>query len=385
MNTTAVGVALVGCGNFARWQHLPNLARLPQADLRWLCDRDLDLAEELAERHGCRACKDAAEVFADPRVQAVVIAVRDELQAELCQAALAHGKHVYVEKPVGISPEQVQAVVSAADRAGRQVAVGFQKRCAPAYLRAKELLDADGGVYNLSLRMCDDAWRWAHGYEPGALLVHDCCHLFDLAAHLCGSPVVEVIARRARPDDEVVLLRMACDAVVTLTNSGHGTMDMPKERLEAISARGGVSVEDFCELHAYGYEGVDPVERFAGSSHPDRPLLPRYLLADQGAAGLASIRRIAWQLRQDQALGRLDGRPDAAEAEAFIAATIPNFLREQGWLAAMREFLARCAGAAPQLPLAAPSDALAASRVAAAALRSLSSGSCELLGEHHVS
>ncbi|TVR47013.1 MAG: gfo/Idh/MocA family oxidoreductase [Planctomycetota bacterium] len=370
MTHTPIGTALIGCGNFARWQHLPNLARLPGAQLLWLCDHNHDLVAMLGDQYDCQSTTDAKDVLTDPRVEAVVIAVRDDQQAELCLAALAQRKHVYVEKPVGNSPQQALSIAKSATHSGRQVAVGFQKRCAPAYVKAKQLLDADGGVRNLSLRMVDDAWRWASGYPKGALLALDCCHLFDLARFFCDSEVAEITARRSRPDDDAMLLQMENGAIVSITLSGHGTMDMPKERLDAVSMRGGVCVEDFCELRAYGYPEIEPIQRFAGASHPDYPLLPRYLLAEQGASGLASIRRIAWQLRQDQAAGKLNERYDAAEIESFITHTIPNFLRDQGWLSAMEGFLQACAGASTNLNIARAEDAWAAQIITEAALRS---------------
>ena len=372
-NLAPVNVALIGCGNFARWQHLPNLHRLPSANLSLVCDSNEQLAQEIATRYGCAPSTNAEAIFADPQIEAVVLAVRDDLQASMCQQALRSGKHVYVEKPVGINPDQIIAVQETLEQSSASLGVGFQKRCAPAYGKAKTLLDTDGGVRNLQLQMCDDAWRWAHGYELGSLIVHDVCHLFDLARWLCDSDIAMIMARRSRPDDDAILLEMSNGCVVTIMASGHATMDRPKERLDAISQRGGVSVEDFVELRSYGYPGQAALEHFAGATHPEHSPLPHYLLQDQGAQGLASIRRIAWQLREDLKNNTVAAH-DIDQVTDFVNATIPNFLRDQGWMNAMDLFLKRIRDPDIGANLAGIDDALAAATCAQAALHSINSG-----------
>ncbi len=103
----------------------------------------------------------------------MVIAVRDDLQAELTLQALEAGKQVYVEKPVAGATADFVRLIAARDRVGKSVAVGFNKRFAPAYVRLAGVLAGAGGTRMVYLRMADDAWRWARGYPPGGLLRHD--------------------------------------------------------------------------------------------------------------------------------------------------------------------------------------------------------------------
>ncbi|MEI7767377.1 MAG: Gfo/Idh/MocA family oxidoreductase [Phycisphaerae bacterium] len=371
MNQNPVRTALIGCGNFARWQHLPNLLRLPEAQLMTLCDLDpaaLSAAQTMAP--AARACTAADQVFADPAIEAVVISVRDDLQADLTLQALAAGKHVYVEKPLAPEPEPIQRVITARTAAQRLVAVGFQKRFAPIYLQAKAIATAAGGLQHAVATMADDAWRWAHGYPPGYLLVHDLCHLFDLLRYLTGDEVCRVYAATGRPDDDAIVLSFTRGAVAMIGGSGQGSMDMPKERLDGICHRSGFSALDFVELRTFGLPAVPAVQYFAGHSVPGHGFLHRPLFAQQGLAGMLALRRIAWEART-RTPDPTD--PYAAEERAFAAEVIPNFLRDQGWMSALRTFLQAIRGGTAA-GLATPEDALAAAHIAEAALTSRATG-----------
>ncbi len=73
------------------------------------------------------------------------------------------------------------------------------------------------------MRMADEAWRWAKGYPPVALIRHDACHLFDLLRHFTGSVVKSLLCPDARPDDDALLIGFENGATATLLHSGHRT------------------------------------------------------------------------------------------------------------------------------------------------------------------
>lgn len=370
-----VGVGVIGAGNFARRVHLPNLVRITECRLRAVCDLDAGVAGAARERFGAvYDTTDYRQVLADPAIAIVVIALRDDLQAPAAVAALDAGKHVYVEKPLAETPEACEAVIEARQRSGLRLAVGFNRRYAPVYAKAREFVAADGGPFNVNIRMADDAWRWAKGYPPGYLIQHDVCHLFDLVRWLSGSEIESVYCVSSRSDDDSMTLRLRSGCVVAITQSGHGTMDMPKERLEVVTRRGGVRAEDFVELRTYGYPGAPHVLRFAGQTGPNCVLPVDSLYATFGAEGLAMVRRAAWEARQKLATddGGAAGDLDP-DLRRFAESTVPNFTRNQGWLSALQAFVRGVADGTPT-EHAGAEDALAAARAAQAAVRSRSSG-----------
>ena len=137
---TSIGV--VGLGYWG-----PNLARnfdrLPDADLRWLCDA----SEEARERWGAafpsaRTTGSLDELLADDSLDAVVVATPVPTHAELAKRVLAAGKHCFVEKPLGRSEEEAQAVVDAARSADRILMVGHLLEYHPGVERLSELVSS---------------------------------------------------------------------------------------------------------------------------------------------------------------------------------------------------------------------------------------------------
>ena len=368
---------LIGAGGIAQSQHLPNLTRAPHVRLKTLCDLDQDRLTRMQARYQVpHATPDYRELLADPEIQAVVVATREDQQAPLAIEALRAGKHVYVEKPLADTPEKVAQVVAAQRQSGRFAAVGFNRRMAPAYGKARELLDADGGARNLHYRISDEYWDWGRNLPPRTRVIHEVCHIFDLVRWFTHSDPVSVYCVESRPDDEVFILKMSSGCVASIMNSGYVTMDLPKERLEVVSGRGAVVVEEFVELRAFGYPNVVPVQRFAGHSHPDRDSTHKYLLAQGGAEALYALRRMGWETRERrQALAAGEPVLDRAELDHFVADRAPhwNYMVDKGWLHAIDHF-ASCVLTGEPPRVAGAEDGWWASRMSAAAMESRASG-----------
>jgi predicted dehydrogenase len=135
---TSVGV--VGLGYWG-----PNLARnfdrLPGAELRWLCDA----SEEALERWGAafpsaRTTASLEDLLSDETLDAIVVATPVPTHAELAIRVLAAGKHCFVEKPLGRSEQEAEAVVEAARAAERVLMVGHLLEYHPGVERLGELV-----------------------------------------------------------------------------------------------------------------------------------------------------------------------------------------------------------------------------------------------------
>ncbi|EGX57313.1 oxidoreductase [Streptomyces zinciresistens K42] len=219
-----LGVAVVGFGWMGRVHtqayarvahHYPQLALRPR--LVAVAEEVPGRAEEAAERFGFEsATRDWREVAADPRVRAVSVTAPNFLHREIGVAMARAGKHLWIEKPVGLSAADARAVADAAAEAGVRSAVGFNYRNAPAVEAARELI-ASGGigtVTHVRVRLFSDyaahpdsalTWRYEKERGGSGVLGDLASHGADLARHLLGditsltADTAVFIPQRARP------------------------------------------------------------------------------------------------------------------------------------------------------------------------------------------
>ncbi|MFE4579887.1 Gfo/Idh/MocA family protein, partial [Streptomyces chartreusis] len=179
-----LGVAVVGFGWMGR-VHTQAYARVPhhypQLSLRprllTVAEEVPGRAEEAAAQFGfASTTRDWRDVAADPSVRAVSITAPNFLHREIGVAMAEAGKHIWIEKPVGLTAEDARAVADAATRAGVHNAVGFNYRNAPAVETARELIAAGeiGTVTHVRVRLFSDyaahpqgALTWRYERERG--------------------------------------------------------------------------------------------------------------------------------------------------------------------------------------------------------------------------
>ena len=194
-----VGVALIGSGRMGAYHAATLGQRLPGARLTAIADPAPGAADKLAGALGADAAyTDAAQAFADPAVEAVVIAAPSRFHADLIVAAAAGaGKAVFCEKPAALSLIDLDRAIDAVRAAGVVLQVGFNRRFAPDWAAARALLD-DGTLG--TPRLVRSVTRDPGGFDPSRVapdtifnetLIHD----FDTLRFLNpGAEAVEVYA-----------------------------------------------------------------------------------------------------------------------------------------------------------------------------------------------
>ncbi len=187
---------IVGCGLIGR----KRAAALPPGRLRYACDLDPQRAADLARMHpGATALGAYGQAFADPAVQAVIVATLNDALAPLALAAVQAGKHVLVEKPGALNATQLRAVHAAAQKSGVIVRLGYNHRFHPALQKARELADTGAlgpmmfvrGRYGHGGRKgYDREWRADPQRSGGGELIDQGVHLIDLARWFLGEITV---------------------------------------------------------------------------------------------------------------------------------------------------------------------------------------------------
>ncbi|CAG0960136.1 Glucose--fructose oxidoreductase [Myxococcaceae bacterium] len=264
-----LGLAVVGAGGFAASTLLPALAALPETALRVVVTRTSSQAAKVAEEFGAeRASTSADETLRAADVDAVVIATRHDSHAELALAALAAGKHVFLEKPMGISRDEVDRLREAAERAGRVFTVGYNRRYAPLVGVVRDEIVRARGPAVIDYRVNAGPVPVGHWtVDPrvgGGRIIGELCHMLDLLRFLLG-PDVESLACAglgprdgplATPQEAAIGLRLR-DAkgvahVANLVYTSFGSPQVPKERIEIHAAGATLVLDDFAELQSFG-------------------------------------------------------------------------------------------------------------------------------------
>ena len=334
-------LAVIGTGMLAQHQHIPNLLKLDNAELYAICDLDRELLDELGDYYGVeRRVIDYKEILADPEIDGVIIVTKADLHAPLTLEALAAGKHVYVEKPLAETVEECNKVSEAQKKAGKIVAIGMNRRMAPAYRYAKELLWKKGGPKSIYYRI---AGNWNKEAGEGLRIVHEVCHIFDILRFFTDSEVKSIYCVSSRPDEEIITMQFESGTVATILNSGYTDTSMPKEHFEATAEHGGVIVNEFTEVKQYSIDASEPdVKTFAGHSHPKHDLIHEYLLEELGMQGVEAIRRVT--RRGFERLVELEkqGKTDCAEYRQMVEldkrAPLSNYFMDKGWTSALEDF-----------------------------------------------
>ena len=142
-----IRMGIIGCGAIAQVQHMPNLAILHALyDVTWVCDISQGLARWLAEVFNVpNYTMHPHELLNAPDVDAVMLCHADP-KTELAVAAFAAGKHVFIEKPMCYSLEEVDAICTAKKDAGTVGQVGYMKVYDPAFEMAQQEVGDAGDV-----------------------------------------------------------------------------------------------------------------------------------------------------------------------------------------------------------------------------------------------
>ncbi|MBF2097045.1 MAG: Gfo/Idh/MocA family oxidoreductase [Gloeomargaritaceae cyanobacterium C42_A2020_066] len=209
-----LGVVLAGTG-FGLKVHLPALQAHPRTHVVALYHRDLGKAETLARQHGIPYAGDTLEDLLElPGVDALSVATPPFLHAPMARLALTAGKHLILEKPVGLDVIEAQALYHLAQATQRVALVNFEFRALPAWQRLQELLaDEWAGrkrlvVVNWTVTSRADPrrpWNWySQAAKGGGALGSLAVHTFDYIHWLFG-PMAAVMGRletaiATRPD-----------------------------------------------------------------------------------------------------------------------------------------------------------------------------------------
>jgi predicted dehydrogenase len=267
-----------------------------------------------------------------------------QLHPEIARTALENGKPVYVEKPLAETPAECLAIQKLAWKKQIPLAVGFNRRFAPATEILKRAFGHREGPISVFYRISDDdrvrppEQQW----KLECRLLIEVVHIFDLLAYLFKSEPVAVYGRETRFNDTFVTLDFENGCRACILSSSWGTMAQPKEHMEAIFDRGALEMDDFVEVRSWGIPGLPIVSRFAGRPYDDCDNGHVQDFAQRGRDALLDLRR-----RYNDAMVESGVLKDSSSAANWARArqllgTPPlpqiNYASDKGWGLALEHF-----------------------------------------------
>lgn len=189
-------VGILGCGMIAN-VHANAVSSLPNAAPRGVADARVESAQQFAQSRGVLCYHDYEEMLSDPLVDVVCICTPSGFHAENAIAALEHGKHVVLEKPMALSTKSADEIIAACQKSGKHLTVISQLRFSKDVLRVKQLLDegAFGTVSLCSLFMkyyrskeyyASSPWKGTKRFDGGGALMNQGIHGVDLLEYIVG-------------------------------------------------------------------------------------------------------------------------------------------------------------------------------------------------------
>lgn len=264
---TDPGVAFIGAGNYATAVLAPAFVAAG-ARLLTVATANGVSGVHAARKFGFAATTtDAGAVFDDPDVAAVVVSTRHDTHADFVCRAFAAGKHVFVEKPLALTLEELAAIEAARTAARQQgheplLMVGFNRRFSPLVRQLQRLLEACPGPRAMTMTINAGripAGHWTQDSETGGgRIVGEACHFVDLMRCLAGSPLTAAtLQRMASPtrDTAVITLGFANGSIGAVNYLANGSKAYPKERLEVFADGRVAVIDNFRSLCGYGWPG----------------------------------------------------------------------------------------------------------------------------------
>ncbi|MCB0704417.1 MAG: bi-domain-containing oxidoreductase [Saprospiraceae bacterium] len=269
-------IGIIGAGNFTRMALLPFMKKA-NAPIKSIASSGGLNATMLARKHNIpESTSDYKTILNDPEIGLVVVTTRPDSHASMVLEGLKAGKDVFVEKPLAIFPEELEAIEKAAANSSNVVTVGYNRRFSPHTQAVKKQLDPNAPKYLIA--------NMNAGFIPPELWIHDrnigggrilgeACHLIDLLSHLSGSPVRRVFmsALGNNPtestDTACIQLKFANGDVGVVNYFANGSSQYGKERVEVHSQGKSLIIDNFRQTKGYGTSGFKGLKTQIDKGH----------------------------------------------------------------------------------------------------------------------
>jgi predicted dehydrogenase/threonine dehydrogenase-like Zn-dependent dehydrogenase len=268
-------IGIIGAGNFTKMTMLPALKE-SGARYKYIASAGGVSGTALAKKYGfSHSTTDYNAILKDPDVDLVLITTRHDKHAAMVAESLAAGKNVFVEKPLALSKEQLEQIISVFNLSNNTLTVGFNRRFSPHSIQIKSLIgNAPMNVIATMNAGNIPANVWVHDMQVGGgRIIGEACHFIDLITYFTGSKVKAVCmnAMGINPDDNTdnasILLKYENGSAGVINYFSNGSKAYSKERVEVYSQDRTAIIDNFRQTTGYGFKGFTKLKTSLDKGH----------------------------------------------------------------------------------------------------------------------
>lgn len=251
-----VNVGMVGAGSFAQNAILPRIYK--HCNLVGIVAKESNVSRHLADKYQFDySTSNAERIIKDSLINTIFILTRHNLHAPFVKDALKQNKHVYVEKPLAMSFEDLNEIKDLYYKSKvSKLMVGFNRRFAPFVEKIiMRLPENSKKAINMKINTGKlPPEHWVHDKEyGGGRIIGEVCHYIDLSMHLARSPITKLNANALKDgnhlmDSVVINLTFANGSIASICYFSNGSRRLPKEYIEVNCNESSYIIEDFQKL-----------------------------------------------------------------------------------------------------------------------------------------
>ena len=262
LKAAGVSIGFIGAGSFAQGSLLPNIPKAKDISLKGVMTTTATSSRSAAERFGFDFCTcNANDILDNQDINTVFIATRHDSHGPYVIKSLQAGKHVFVEKPLCLTLEELQDITSSYESAHeqQQLMVGYNRRFAPLteVLKSKLGPEPMSMIYRVNAGVIPpDSWI-QDKQAGGGRILGEVCHFVDYLTYINGSLPASVYASAMEDphnhhDTLCLTIRYNNGSIGTISYFANGAKTLPKEYIEIHQSGLSAVLDDFMELRILG-------------------------------------------------------------------------------------------------------------------------------------
>ena len=261
-------VAFIGGGNYASRVLIPAFKRSGANLIALVTSGGMSAVHHGKKNGFLKASTDINQAL-DNDIDSVVIATQHNLHASQTVAALEAGKHVFVEKPLALTHDEIDKIEASQKESKSMVMVGYNRRFSPHIQKIKSLLDDKSSPKTFIMTMNAGEIPKEHWTQDigigGGRIIGEACHYIDLMRFLAGSKIKSFNAVKMGENDFVevtedkalISLSFEDGSIGSIHYFANGGKSFPKERIEVFCDDAVLQLDNFRKLRGFGWKSFN--------------------------------------------------------------------------------------------------------------------------------